>query len=109
MYDKHSVTLGRYPREFDVPCETGRFRALRRLTPWLKICHRVVAQFPRDMGAYANFCCFVFESHTASTPITAGTYTDGGAVIRKPGSAWLEDTPAISIVCMFCFMIFVLK
>jgi len=28
-------------------------------------------------------------------PSTAGTSTDGGAVIRKPGSAWLEGTPAM--------------
>jgi len=30
-----------------------------------------------------------------SAPITSGTHTDGGAVIRKPGSAWLEGTPAM--------------
>jgi len=36
-------------------------------------------------------------------------HKDGGAVIRKPGSAWLAGTPAISIVFMFCFMIVVLK
>jgi len=47
--------------------------------------------------------------HTASTTITAGTHTDKGAVIRKPGSAWIEGTPAISIIFMFCFMIVVLK
>jgi len=52
---------------------------------------------------------FGFEIHTASTPITSGTHTDGGAVIRKPGSAWLEGTPAISIILIFCFMIIVLK
>ena len=51
------------------------------------------------------FCCI----HTASTPITSGTHTDGGAVIRKPRSAWLEGTPAIIIVCMLCYKIFVLK
>jgi len=28
-------------------------------------------------------------------PITAGTGTDGGAAIRKPGSAWLEGTLAM--------------
>jgi len=27
--------------------------------------------------------------------LTSETHTDGGAVIRKPGSAWLEGTPAI--------------
>jgi len=31
----------------------------------------------------------------ASASITSGTHTGGGAVIRKPGSAWLEGTPAI--------------
>jgi len=36
-------------------------------------------------------------------------HTDGGAVIRKPGSAWLEGTPAVSIFFMFGFMIVVLK
>jgi len=52
---------------------------------------------------------FWFEIHTASTPITAGTHTDGGAVRRKPGSAWLEGTRAISVSFVFCFMIVVLK
>jgi len=42
----------------------------------------------RSRGATVNF---FFEIHTASTPITS-THTDGGAVIRKPGSAWLEGT-----------------
>jgi len=41
--------------------------------------------------------------------ITAETHTDGGAVIRKLGSAWLEGTPAISIIFIFHFMILVLK
>jgi len=40
---------------------------------------------------------FFFEIHTASAPITAGTHTDGGAVIRKPGSTWLEGTPAMDL------------
>jgi len=30
-------------------------------------------------------------------PITAGTHTDGGAVTRKPGSAWLEGTPTMDL------------
>jgi len=30
-------------------------------------------------------------------PITTGTHTDGGAVIRCPGSAWLEGTPAMDL------------
>jgi len=29
--------------------------------------------------------------------MTSGTHTDGGAVIRKPGSAWLEGTPAMDL------------
>ena len=33
----------------------------------------------------------------ASAPMTSGTHTDGGAVIRKPGSAWLEGTPAMDL------------
>ena len=47
---------------------------------------------------------FWFEIHTASTPIKSGMHTDAGAVIRKPGSAWLEGIPAISITSMFCFI-----
>ena len=38
-----------------------------------------------------------FWIHTASTPSTSGTHTDGGAVIRKARAAWLEGTPAICI------------
>jgi|AntRauMFilla1563_2_1112583.scaffolds.fasta_scaffold459274_1 hypothetical protein len=38
---------------------------------------------------------FWFRIHTASAPGTAGTSTDGGAVIGKPGSVWLEGTPAM--------------
>jgi len=52
---------------------------------------------------------FWFWIHTASAPITSGTHTDEGAVIRKPGSAWLEGTPAIIIIFIFCFLIVVLK
>jgi len=51
---------------------------------------------------------FFFLIHTASAPSTAETHTDGGAVIRKPGSAWLEGTPAINIF-MFDFIFVVLK
>ena len=51
---------------------------------------------------------FGFGIHTASETSTAETHTDGGAVIRKPGSAWLEGTRAISIIFMFCLMIVVL-
>ena len=40
---------------------------------------------------------FYFGIHTASAPITSGTHTDGGAVIRQPGSAWLEGTPAMDL------------
>ena len=38
---------------------------------------------------------FWFWIHTASETSTAETHTDGGAVIRKPRSAWLEGTPAM--------------
>ena len=38
---------------------------------------------------------FWFSIHTTSAPITVGTHTDGGAVIMKPRSAWLEGNPAI--------------
>jgi len=31
-------------------------------------------------------------------------HTDGGAVIRKPGSAWFKGTHATIIILMFCFM-----
>jgi len=31
----------------------------------------------------------------ASAPITSGTHTDGGAVVRTPKSVWLEGTPAM--------------
>jgi len=52
-------------------------------------------------GPWTHGCCFEvfiffwFWIHTASAPSTAGTHTDGGAVIRKPGSAWLKGTPAM--------------
>jgi len=52
---------------------------------------------------------FLVWNPQASAPITSGTHTGGGAVIRKPGSAWLEATPAISLIFIFCFMIVVLK
>ena len=52
---------------------------------------------------------FFFWIHTASAPIKSGTHTDGGAVIRKTGSAWLEGTPAISVMFVFCFVIVVLR
>ena len=39
-----------------------------------------------------------FGIHTASETSTAETHPDGGSVIRKPGSAWLEGTPALSII-----------
>jgi len=31
----------------------------------------------------------------AGAPIMSGTHTDGGAVIRKTGSAWLDGTPTM--------------
>ena len=50
---------------------------------------------------------FWFGIHTASETSTAETYTDGGAVIRKSGSAWLEGTPAVSMIVLCGFMIVV--
>jgi len=35
---------------------------------------------------------FELERQLAPAPSKAGTHTDGGAVIRKSGSAWLEGT-----------------
>jgi len=53
------------------------------------------------------FCfCFWFWIHTASTPIASGTHTDGGAVIRKPGSAWLDALP--QLVLLLCFVLWLL-
>ena len=37
----------------------------------------------------------LFWNPQASAPITSGTHIDGGTVIRKPGSAWLEGTLAM--------------
>ena len=51
-----------------------------------------------------TFLCFVCESTQLARRVHK-THTDGGAVIRKPGSAWLEGTPAVSIIFMFGFMI----
>jgi len=50
---------------------------------------------------------FYFESTLVARP--GQSHQDGGAVIRKPRSAWLEDTPTMSTVFMFCFLIVVLK
>jgi len=44
---------------------------------------------------------FGFSIHTACAPIAAGSHADGGAVIRKPGSAWLEGTAAIHVTCLY--------
>ena len=38
---------------------------------------------------------FWFLNPQASAPSTSGTHTDEGAVIRQPGSTWLESTPAM--------------
>ena len=40
---------------------------------------------------------FLVWNPQASAPMTSGTHTDGGAVTRKPGSAWLEGTPAMDL------------
>jgi len=38
---------------------------------------------------------FWFGIHTVGAPITSRTHKDGGAIIRKLGSTWLEGTPAM--------------
>jgi len=48
---------------------------------------------------------FLGWNQQASAPITSGTHADGGAVIRKPGSAWPEGTPTIDIIFMFFFLV----
>jgi len=40
---------------------------------------------------------FGFESTQLARQITSRTHKDGGAVIKKPGSAWLEGTPAMDL------------
>jgi len=62
---------------------------------------------PSTAGTHSPAGQLRFEIHTASMP--SGTHTDGGAVIMKPRSAWLEGTPAISIIFMFCYKIVVLS
>jgi len=69
----------------------------------------LLAPPPGEPYRNGEFFFFWFWIHTASAPSTVGTHTDGGAVIRKPGSAWLEGTPAISIILIFYFMIVFLK
>jgi len=44
-----------------------------------------------------TFSVFGIWNPQASAPITSGTHTDGGAVLRKPGSAWLEGIPAMDL------------
>jgi len=66
---------------------------------------------PEVVGRYRSsirdklFVFFLVWNPQASAPITSGTHIDGGAVLRKPGSVWLEGTPAINIIFIFCFMI----
>ena len=40
---------------------------------------------------------FFFPLHTVSAPIISGMHTVGGAVTGKPGSARLEETPAMDL------------
>ena len=68
------------------------------------LCIHCLCRYSPFRGRWAIFFSFWFWIHTASETSTAETHTDGGAVIRKPGSAWLLGTPAISIILMFCFM-----
>ena len=68
------------------------------LVPLLEGLHESATAWLFHVGACQNcvdIFWFWFWIHTASAPNTAGTSTDGGAVIRKPGSAWLEGTSAM--------------
>jgi len=49
---------------------------------------------PAPLEDFSGFFFLVWDPQ-ASAPITSETHTDRGAVIRKPGSAWLEGTPAM--------------
>jgi len=44
------------------------------------------------LDSFTNFFFFWFWNHTTSETRKAGTHTDGGAVSRKPRSAWQNQT-----------------
>jgi len=49
------------------------------------------------LGCFAaiHLLFFFIWNPQVGAPMTAGTHTHEGAVIRKPRSAWLEGTPAM--------------
>jgi len=57
---------------------------------YMHMCVGIIVHFILNLYIYIYIYSFWFEIHTASTPMTSGTHTDGGAVISKPGTAWLE-------------------
>ena len=67
---------------------------------------QVERQVEKTAYPHHFFVSFCYLIHTASAPITSGTHTDGGAVIRKPGSAWLEGTTTIHVTCLLCNVVF---
>jgi len=54
-------------------------------------------QNPDRIERHSRSFLFLFCHHRASAPITSGTHTEWGAVIRKPGSTWLKGTPAMDL------------
>ena len=94
------------------PCLLLRLQQLYYCHKW-RLCNYCTSSqldvLPFFLGRISNLITglsgwvffFWFGIHTASTPITSGAYIDGGAVIRKPGSAWLEGTPTIHVTCLY--------
>jgi len=54
-------------------------------------CTTLIQSLNSDLGFLIYFLVL---NPQASAPSTAETGTGGGAIIRKPRSAWLEGTPA---------------
>ena len=52
----------------------------------------------RKLRSFFFFGCSLSSwNPQASAPITSEMHTDGGAEMGKPGSAWLEGTPAMDL------------
>jgi len=73
----------------------ARSKFFRAAMHFVFVCYRL--RIPRPFFGRQLLLNFILwlEIHTASMPITSGTHTDGGAEIRKSGSAWPEDPPAV--------------
>ena len=63
---------------------------------WCAVIKQSAESWP-NRKALPQFLVFLFCHHRASAPITSGTHTEWGAVIRKPGSAWLKGTPTMDL------------